>query len=337
MTTASESFPGSLISVIKIINTKHPVATVALNESTIAMYGADPQEEGAVLLIYNIQFKLVQAVQKLKLYTSDAKLWNVENKLLLAANRHLAVAPYYLRSQRIESILGSSLHFKNVKSPEDNDIMEIRETKVADWGLSNCNSNSKIPIKTLKSNVANELDVLLHEGVSDALIQQNIIPKLIKNKDYQSIFWCLDNLNDLSEGLIVQLLKFCIEEHQMICKNINSDISNSHNFEIPQDFSNKILKKHYTEISLISHIREGLNFSQVLELLTYLVDQVEEMFILNDNTFDSDCELSACIFRWIRLLMDSHYQEYLLSQDEKILKILEKLLNLLEEHVSFEC
>ena len=38
--------PGTLVSVVRSVSTKHPVAMTSLSASHIAMYGADPSEEG---------------------------------------------------------------------------------------------------------------------------------------------------------------------------------------------------------------------------------------------------------------------------------------------------
>lgn len=38
--------PGTLVNIVRAISTKHAVALVPLSSSHVAMYGADPSEEG---------------------------------------------------------------------------------------------------------------------------------------------------------------------------------------------------------------------------------------------------------------------------------------------------
>ncbi|XP_011497898.1 PREDICTED: nucleolar protein 11 [Ceratosolen solmsi marchali] len=328
--SSMDSIPGSLISVITSVNTKYPVVMVALNESTIAAYGADAYEEGAVLLIYNVQFKLVQAVQKLKLFTSDAKLWKIEDKLLLAANRHLAIAPYYLAEQRIEAMLGSTLHFKNQNFKEDNEIVVIQESTIADWGTSVSNKINHVSLSNLASDVATQVSNFLREGMSDAIIHRNLIPKLIENKDIASIIWCLDNLKDLPEDLLIQVLGFCLRS------SCDSEVPTQNGFmeNSQKEFLNKILSICYTDVSLISHLRIGLNFDEILKLLNYLINKLnDESSVINNHTFEFEYKLNSQLYEWTKLLIDSHYQHYLLSRDIQVLKLFDKLNEALEIHL----
>lgn len=338
---AVESIPGTLISVITAVNTKHAVVMVALNESTIAAYGADSHEEGAVLIIYNIQFKLVQAVQKLKLFTKDAKLWKIEDKLLLAANRHLAIAPYCLAAQRIEAMLGSTLYFKSDNSAEDKEIVVIQESTIADWGISIPEKlNHQLPLGDLKNDVATQVSTFLHEGMSDAAIYHNLMPQLIETKDIASILWCLDDLKDLPEELLIQLLGFCLRScnTDMLLQNeLTANSGPDKCKSSSSKFLDKILDICYTDISLISQLRVGLNFDEILKLLNYLTNEIIDANSLSDNCklSDSNYRLKNQSYKWIELLIDSHYQHYLLSQD--VLKLLDKLNNALKTDVSNPC
>lgn len=51
--------PGQLFTVIEDISTTNLVKIVDIDDNYIALYGADPNEEGAILLIYNTQFKVI--------------------------------------------------------------------------------------------------------------------------------------------------------------------------------------------------------------------------------------------------------------------------------------
>ncbi|XP_014236903.1 uncharacterized protein LOC106659094 [Trichogramma pretiosum] len=312
LSSSNETFPGTLISDMKAVNCKHPVAMVALNESTIAMYGADLNEEGAVLLIFNTQFKLVQASQKLKCYSSDSKIWTISSKILLASNKHLAFVPYFLPAQEMDSLLNSSLSSQE-KAYEE--VYWVKETK-----FKNNSANDSLQVGTDKIMKFQQKDF------NNTLIQQQIIPELIKSEDIESIVWCLNNFKHLPEAQLVQLLYF----YTSICNRKNCSM-----MEIPEE--SKISKQHiqhiqlfkaifqikYSDPALISYLKKEMNFDQILDLFTCLIEKVDP----NNENIDNDIDhnITTSLFRWITLLIDSHYQDYLLSQDEKVLQLLTKL------------
>lgn len=337
--TSADLESNKLVSVITNINTKYPVVMTHLNETTIAIYGADVTDEGAILVIYDVQFKSAQAVQKLKLYTNDAKLWKVEDKLLLAANRHLAVAPYHLAPQRIAAMLGSSLRFKSDNDGNDaDDIVVIQEATVAQWDKNRTKScarsipsTSRIPL-----NISKKIRAYLNEGWSDAAIQQTLIPLLMESGDVASICWCLDTFKDLPEKLLVDLLTFTLKSSDQVFVPLQNGTTDStlkaNNLYSRDNFLDKVFSISYSSVTLLPHLKTGLTFDQVLKLLEYLMCKLnEETDSLDDNSQPSDQQL----YEWSCVLLDSHYQHYLLSQDTYILELFNRLNSTLEEHFQF--
>ncbi|XP_011689283.1 PREDICTED: nucleolar protein 11 [Wasmannia auropunctata] len=326
-----------LVNVITNINTKYPVVMTHLNETTVAIYGADVADEGAILMIYNVQFKSAQAVQKLKLYTNDAKLWKVEDKLLLAANRHLAVAPYHLAPQRIAAILGSSLRFKNDNDGNDaDDIVVIQEATVAQWDKNRtCARNASIG--RIPLNISKKICSYLNEGWSDAAIQETLIPLLMESGDVASICWCLDTFKDLPDKLLVDLLAFILKSSDKVFVPLQNGTTEntlkaSNQPYLRDNFLDKVFSISYSSVSLLPHLKTGLTFDQVLKLLEYLMCKLnEETDSLDDHSQPNDQQL----YEWFCVLLDSHYQHYLLSQDTHVLELFNRLHSILEEHFQF--
>lgn len=333
----NDKTPGTLISVFSSISTKNQVLMVALNESTIAAYGANVHEEGAVLLIYNIPFKFVQAVESLKLYIKDAKLWRIDDKLLLAENQHLRLASYCLASQRIETMLGSSMRFKDdgKKEKYDSDIVEIQETIVANWQDSKNSSPKQLSMVGVPKKIAKQINVYLNEGVCDAVIQKSIIPELIKGKDISTILWCLDNLKDQPEKIIADLLSFSLRTSDDTFKQIKQQpqqngTPNKKNKSITRnDFLDKLFKTNFYDLSLLNYLKSELTFNEVLRLMNYIIDKF-------NNQHDT-CQFGPNdkqLYEWASLLLDSHYQHYLLSHDPTVSSMLSNLEEILCDHVS---
>lgn len=309
-----------------------------LNETTIAVYGADVTDEGAILMIYNVQFKLVQAAQKLKLYTSDAKLWKVEDRLLLAANRHLAVAPYHLAPQRIAAMLGSSLRFESASNEKDaDDVVVIQEATVAQWDKNQTRARNA-SLGRIPPSICKQISAYLNEGLSDAAIQENLIPHLLESGDIASICWCLDTFRDLPEKLLVDLLAFslkCPDKMFVPVQNGTTDgASKSSANVVPlsrHNFLDKVFSMSYSSVSLLPHLKAGLTFDQVLRLLEYLTRKLDEQA---DSFGDDPWPTEQQLYEWFSVLLDSHYQHYLLSRDTHVLELFERLSSVLDEHVS---
>ncbi|XP_054009047.1 nucleolar protein 11 [Hylaeus anthracinus] len=333
--TNNESNLNTLIGIISNIDTKHPVVMTPLNEATIAVYGADASEEGAVLMIYNVQFKLVQDTQKLKLYTRDAKLWKIEDKLLLAANRHLAIAPYHLAPQRIATLLGSSLRFKaGDDAEEDDEIVVIQESTVAQWE-KNDSTFVKQSVESAPVKLSKQISSYVNEGLSDAAIQEILIPQLIETKDVEGIVWCLNTFKDLPEKLLIDLLIFSLRSSDSTFLPLQNGTVNNHfatkKFYSRNEFLDKIFSLTYSDVSLSSYLKSGLNFDEILRLLQYLaqkLDNQEDFF-----NYIAQQPTDKQLYEWSSLLLESHYQHYVLSRDPEVLMLLNKLSSVLDDHL----
>nr|XP_034180096.1 uncharacterized protein LOC117604302 isoform X2 [Osmia lignaria] len=335
LTETNESSSSTLIGIINNINTKHPVVMTPLNETTIAAYGADASEEGAVLMIYNVQFKLVQDVQKLKLYTTDAKLWKIEDKLLLAANRHLAIAPFHLAPQRIATLLGSSLRFKaSDENADDDEIVVIQESTVAHWEKGGSNP-IKQPIQKPPVKLSKQISSYMNEGLSDAAIQEMLIPQLIESKDVEGILWCLNNFKDLPEKLLADLLIFCLrspeETFVPVQNGTTDDFPANKMLYSRNDFLDKIFSLTYSDISLSSYLKIGLKFDEVLQLLQYLIQKLDDQEDFLDNIVQQPTDKQ--LYEWSSLLLESHYHQYILSGDPEVSILLNKLGYVLDDHL----
>lgn len=337
METANKSSSSALIGIINNIDTKHPVVMTPLNEATVAVYGADASEEGAVLLIYNVQFKLVQDAQKLKLYTKDAKLWKIEDKLLLAANRHLAIAPYHLAPQRIATLLGSSLRFKTGdENEEDDEIVVIQESTVAKWEKGRPDL-VKRSIRHPPVKLSKQISSYVNEGLCDAAIQAMLIPQLIESKDVDSIVWCLNTFRDLPEKLLIDLLIFSLRSPDRTFQLLQNGTANHHtwtmkNFCSRNDFLEKLFSLTYSDVSLSSYLKSGINFDETLGLLQYLVEKLDNQ----EDPFDHIAQqpTDKQLYEWSSLLLESYYQHYILSRDPQVSMLLNKLNYVLDDHVS---
>ena len=62
---------------------------------------------GAMLLVLNTQFMLVQAHQHYKLFSNSTNLWIIDSCLLLVVGHSLAVVPFVLDTERLCALIGT--------------------------------------------------------------------------------------------------------------------------------------------------------------------------------------------------------------------------------------
>lgn len=301
------------------------------------MYGADAAEEGAVLAIYNVQFKLTQAIQRLKLYTQEAKLWKVDDSLLLAANRHLAVAPYRLAAQKIGAMVGSSLSMMKTESSSNDDIMIIQESSTENWEDPESKikkTNMTVQLSSqLPKPIAKKISRCVSEGLDDADIQQAVMDDLIESRDVKSIVWCLNNFMDLPENLLLNLILFGLRSEEEVFTPTQNGHSDTKNIVSSRnEFLDKVFAVAISDMYLLEYIKSSLKFDEALTLLDYLIGRInDEGETIHDNksvqNYKQLCE-------WACLLLDSHYQQYLLSRDPNVLDKFKQLSEVLESHVS---
>lgn len=129
--SATQNSEQTHLAMITSPSCAHPVTMAFLGHHYVAMYGADQSQEGATLIIYNLQFKVTQSKQTFKLFTSGAKLWCINSDLLAAVGQNLAVVPFHLDTEQLAALIGS--HTYNF-SEADPDVAIVEDLEVADWG-----------------------------------------------------------------------------------------------------------------------------------------------------------------------------------------------------------
>ncbi|XP_055531143.1 nucleolar protein 11 [Wyeomyia smithii] len=98
---------GNFISILNMINTTQPLSLIGISKDYIALYASNLNQEGATLLLYNVQFKVVQAKQFFKVYFSNSRFWLSENHILLAFGQTLSVVPFRISKEQLSDMVGT--------------------------------------------------------------------------------------------------------------------------------------------------------------------------------------------------------------------------------------
>ncbi|KXJ76374.1 hypothetical protein RP20_CCG009711 [Aedes albopictus] len=98
---------GNFISILSMINTSQPLSMIGISKDYVAIYANNLNQDGATLLLYNVQFKVVQAKQLFKVYFNNSRFWLSENHILLAFGQTLAVVPFKISKEQLSDMVGT--------------------------------------------------------------------------------------------------------------------------------------------------------------------------------------------------------------------------------------
>ncbi|KAB0792660.1 hypothetical protein PPYR_14619 [Photinus pyralis] len=319
---------GNLFSQFEFLSCKDNITMAYINQHHIGMYGADANEEGAALILYNTQFKVSQSKQLLKLFTSGAKLWKIENNLLFCSGQSLGVIPFYLDKEQLSSLVGSH---RTATIDLDPDVVVMEELEEASWGSPLENIDRLIP-----KEIAKLVIELSQQGFSESTICEIVIPQYIENKNVNAILSCLDYFCDIPELYLVELLRFTIK---IDSKNFSGKLVGSSNVvpvELRQvercNLMNKILMSSFSDSLLLPHLHSKLDLGCTILLLQYI-------FYLMSSDTNSRCgksvtEFENILINWCCVLLDANYQKFLLSRDTQIIEILTNFSGLVAHYTS---
>jgi hypothetical protein len=139
---------------------------------------------------------------------------------------------------------------------------------------------------------------------------QKLLAQLLKANDISKLNWCIRYFIDIPESSLVQIILFCLE-------NITKTDKQGPYHEL----LNTVLHAPFSDVCLLPILRTA-PFHHILTLLHYLAEEIE--------TDEPEVELCNLV-EWASLLLDAHYQRYLLCGDphvlELLLRIRERVIN----------
>ena len=201
-------------------------------------------------------------------------------------------------------------------------------------------------------------------GASEIEITNKMIPILLKANRTEDIGLLLKKYNHISERMLVRTLKYllnCPSDSVMIENTKDNNNTQSEmpdkivlskgksfpnaNVFLTQKVSNEkdvlsiLLSCSYDSKNIVKYLRQEISLNEMLLTIDYLfniltkrsLDDVEEK---HGNLIEGiDFELETQQFEWFKLLLDSHYQQILLSKDKQLLNKLNNWTDLVDEYM----
>lgn len=248
---------GRFVGNVSVINTQLPATLFPVSGEQVAIYGAQFESEGGILVMFSIKYGVVEATENLKIYNSASKSLARSRELIIPSGANLLVIPYKLFTPRLSGLVGS-------QAPK------------------------------LEGN----LDDLLDKGISESRICELLFDSYAESKNAKGILHLLEKCIDVPDCYLVQSLAFALNNNSDECNRIKEVV---------------LSRPLVGDENSLSLVRTHIPLQLALTLLEILADKM------------SDCPCDRISIEWACLLLDSHYQQYLLSRDTDVNETIKKL------------
>lgn len=405
--------PGYFVAMLNLFKVDQPLTIHAVGKDCVAIYGANEQQEGASLVLYNTRFNVAQSKQFFKVYFNNARIWVMGKYILLAYGQTLACVSYRIAKEQLADMVGSqrsktALTTSVIDKDSINEESSLEEAITFDAerqavanaeridNLASIEAASKVqPNVAQKAEIAERIqqdlnslyahgvlldinrgDIFLSDtvqsqiganvrdscfvedevlllaaelekvGASEVEITERIVPLLIQTKRPDELVRCLRKYANISDKMLVRTLKFFLNlsTGEATANGVqNGDVGVASTVRRQQlhidatkaRYVNVVLSCSFAADQLIGSLRSELDFSEVLCVLkhiTGLLDDancgLEEMIQFGD-AFNEDLQLLA----WFGVIVDAHYQQFVLSRNAEVLGLLTKWRDYINDQI----
>nr|CAH7764914.1 unnamed protein product [Callosobruchus chinensis] len=322
--TEAQNTVGDLFTVIESASMKHQVSVISLDENYIALLGGSSNEEGAILLLYNTQFKVTQTKQPFKLFNENDRIWLLDDNLILPVGQNLAVIPFLLETEQLAALIGSH---KALNDRLDADIHIVNEVQVSSW-----ESNFEAQEKSLPKALQAKIEVYIEQGYPESLVLEEMLPDILKNNDVEMLDVCLQFFSDIPEKILANILQYLVIADSKFFNFRKCSVADLPSALQPLQrikLIEKILTVSYSETILLPYLKSLFSLKDIKPLLEYvcLAWESEDFLLPNLNAVETEKKL----IEWSCILIDANYQKIVLSKDQEILKIFYKLRDLVDQ------
>lgn len=257
-------------------------------------------------------------------------------------------------SDQLEEIYREELQVDLVRSDEQS------EGEVKEKLLSNVDESFPLLSENFEI-LCSQLEAC---GFSEMELTDRVIPVLIKTCRTEDIGLLLKKYSHVSEQMLTKIIKYLLsclsddEADDMMEPSTNgedveleaSQLCKAKKFPKANVFLNTKQKDRRDVLSIalccsfdsemiMKFLRNEIVLEETVQLMDHLysilrTSFLEELYDMRGNIVEgSDFDLDSKLFEWFRLLLDSHYQQILLSHDSALHDKLDLWLHLIDDHI----
>lgn len=401
-----EEVPGHFVSMLNAIKVDQPLSVIGISRDCIAIYGASTSQEGASLVLYNLQFKVIGSKQQFKIYFNNSRMWVIDKFIFLAVSQTLAVVTFRISNEQLSDMIGSQrltdlsasvdtecinvdgeleqeLEFDAEKQFEANALDESEHSDFDDDEFIHpttkdyCDGktsvfeddemverdlrrlqryNLDVAIErddkllpnmvqlTISSNVNDStfstepvrclIKELQQAGASEYEISDCVVPLLIESNQENDILTCLRTYSNISEKAIALALNHFVKlARTNETENLPDDV------KVDSDYTrsiNAVLSCSFNREHILDHLRSKLDLNEVLYLLTHIFTLLESNDVQLEERPQNECDFGddELLIKWAITLIDSHFQQFIILRDTKLIDLLSKWKQFVDALVS---
>lgn len=158
-------------------------------------------------------------------------------------------------------------------------------------------------------------------GASEAEITEQLIPLLIKANFPKDLVICLRKYTNISERMLAKSLKYFVKMNES-----NEKLA----------FINQVFACSFHQDFIMQHLRTNLNLDDamyLLELIYRKLDDDDEETLAESIQYGDEFDSDTALIDWFIVILDSHYQQFLLARDPTINEMVSKWKELIESFI----
>lgn len=206
--------------------------------------------------------------------------------------------------------------------------------------------------------LCNELE---KHGCSEIEITSRVIPILIRTNRTEEIGLLLKKYNHVSEQRLIDVIKYLlacpteIQEEMETSEENPADANTKSRLKgkkiakpsvllstkqrINRDVLSIALCSSFDSHAILKFLRKGIKMPEMIALMDHLyatlsTSSFDEQYDMRGNLVEgNDFDLDSKLFEWFKVLLDTHYQQILLSHNAGLHEKLGQWLQLVDDHI----
>lgn len=350
---------GQFMEMINFVKLDQPFSISSPAKNYIAVYGGNAAQEGASLMLYNIQYNIIEAKQNFKVLFNNSRLWTLGTNILLATGQSLSVFPFYIAAEELLHLIGS------MKRTGGQD-RAIVQNDMIDEGSDDQNLiEFQQSMRPATYNIEGDREKPVTSAEFDDMVEALVTTTAVQLFEQEGGNGVQITLNEDPEkwsmSLPIRTLVRVMESQGFSEMEITNEVvPHLINYEADQDLMS-VLRKYKTlsESVIVECVFKGIR-TENRELLAlvltidfeeeYMVSNLRKKLAIEDVLFlvqflyeclsgschcaeIDDMDLSEVVLKWLTCLIDAHYTNILMSKSKQMAKQFTKWRSLIEQHI----
>lgn len=242
-----------------------------------------------------------------------------DNQLAAVSNGHLNSVEAWSKKSQSENYQSVGNAEKQLRSLYDRDIelsLNLGDVLLSDTVQTRIGSNVRDEVFSVEEILLLTAE-MEKQGASEYEITEKCIPVLIKGQLSGELVKCLQKYTNVSDNMLVKCLKYFL--------NLNQEQNLSH-----------VLAASFSSEQIQLHLRNELNFAEVIQLLTFIHGLLEndEFHQLDNVQFGDSYNADSQLLNWFSTIIDANYQQFILSRNGSLLSIISTWKVLIDERLT---